>query len=253
MSEAKPLFDWIDGVPYFRGLRVERYTLRLNGRSFKIVGLNDAADLLDHDDYAKRFLDEDVAPYGLELWPAARMLAEHVLAGEDGKGRSAVELGCGLGLVSIAAALKGWQVVTTDNEPTSLRFAQHNAELNHVDIAGFETLDWHQPPPNRRFHRVFAADVLYQLVDHQPVLTCVQTLLAPNGLALIADPNRGVADRFAMLAEEHGFNVHTTMATAPSPDGKLVNGRLYELTRSVDTQRREEEATGDSWKPGGEA
>lgn len=229
MPKTEPLFEWIDGTPYFRGLRVEQQTVEIAGQSFDIVGLRDAADLLDHDDYAKRFLDEDVAPYGLELWPAARMLAEHVLEGEDGRGRSAIELGCGLGLVSIAASGSGWNVIATDNESTSLRFAGYNAHLNNANIAAFETLDWHHSPTDRQFERIFAADVLYQLMDHKPVLACVSALLAPDGVAVIADPNRGVADRFASLAEGHGFDVRTTEAKTPNAKGKTVNGRIFQL------------------------
>ncbi len=233
MPDAEPLLEWIDGTPYFRGLRVERQTVEVAGRSFDIVGLSDAADLLDHDDYAKRFLDQDVAPYGLELWPAARMLAEHVLKGEDGKGRSVIELGCGLGLVSIAASVKGWRIIATDNEPTSLRFAEHNARSNNANIAGFETLDWHRPPPGQRFDRIFAADVLYQLVDHDPVLACVKALLAPHGVALIADPNRGVADRFEALARQAGFSVQVDASAALHPKGKKVAGRIFRLQRNA--------------------
>jgi len=229
MSGPDSLFDYVDGDAYFRGLRVEQRTIEVAGHSFTIVGLEDAADLLDQDDFARRFLEDDVAPYGLELWPAARMLVEHCLRSEDGKGRSAVELGCGLGLVSIAASMKGWRTLATDNEQTSLRFAEYNARLNGADIAAFATLDWHDPPRGRKFERIFAADVLYQLADHVPVLACVRALLASNGIAFIADPNRGVVDRFASLAKAHGFRIHTATAAAPNARGKTVSGRIFEL------------------------
>ena len=157
------------------------------------------------------------------------MLAEFVLQGDDGRGRLAVELGCGLALVSIAAAMKGWRIVGTDNEQTSLRFAEYNARLNKAEIAGFETLDWHHPPTNRRFERIYAADVLYQLVDHEPLLACIRALLASSGIAFIADPNRSVADRFAPLVEAYGFDVCTTTTTAPNAKGKIVRGRIFEL------------------------
>ncbi|MGD2111393.1 MAG: methyltransferase domain-containing protein [Phycisphaerae bacterium] len=227
MSDS--LFDWIEGTPHFRGLRVERRTIDIAGRTFGIVALADAADLLDHEDYAKRFIDDDVAPYGLELWPASRMLAEAILRGEDGQGRSALELGCGLGLVSIAASVKNWRIVATDNELTSLQFAEYNARMNGAKIAAFETLDWHHPPTDVKFDRIFAADVLYQLTDHEPVLTCIKALLAPNGLALIADPNRTVADRFEELACELGFTVRTVQMLVHASAAKTLAGRVFHL------------------------
>ena len=144
-------------------------------------------------------------------------------------GPSEIEIGCGLALVSMAAARAGWRVIATDNEPTSLRFARHNAAQNNVPIAGFESLDWRHPPAGRRFDRVYAADVLYQLVDHEPVLHCLRALLAPDGLALVADPNRSVADRFAAMAESHGFVVEVISAAAPGPAGKRVEGRIFRM------------------------
>lgn len=229
MSEDNKLFIRREGAAYYRGLPVLVEPIQIAGRSFRIARVEDAADLLDEADFAKRFLEQDVAPYGLELWPSAIMLAEYLLAQRDGAGYRAIELGCGLGLVSIACAAAGWRVTATDNEATSLRFAEYNTRLNGVEVAGFETLDWRHPPTDRRFERVLAADVLYQLVDHAPILNCIKTLLAPGGRALIADPHRGVADRFSEMANEAGFAVEVIQAAAALPGGKQVTGRIYSL------------------------
>jgi SAM-dependent methyltransferase len=201
------------------------------GTTFEIAGVKDAADLLDQPDFAERFLEEDIAPYGLELWPSARMLAERILRDEPGDGRTAIELGCGLGLASIAAAIRGWRVVATDNELTSLRFAELNAAKNDAKVDGFELLDWRHPLQRRRFDRVFAADVLYQLVDHSPLLRCIEQLLAPEGVAILADPNRGVADRLPALAQEHGFAVDVQPTSAVGCGEKTVPGRVFTLRR----------------------
>lgn len=155
------------------------------------------------------------------------MLAEYILHGEEGEGRSAIELGCGLGLVLMAAAKGGWRVIATDCDPISLRFAEYNASLNRADIAAFELLDWHHPPAGRRFERVFAADVLYQLVDHAPIAQCVDQLLAGDGVALLADPNRGVADRFVSTAEDYALDVNVIPAAATNLTGRNVDGRIF--------------------------
>lgn len=228
-SQHPTLFDIRDGKPFFRNLPIQRYAVPLRGRTFFIDALADAADLLDEPDFAKRFIEDDVGPYGLELWDSSIMLAEHLLQAEATDMNSAVELGCGLGLVSIALASFGWQVTATDNEPTALAFARHNAQLNSVNSIKFETLDWHHPPKERRYDRVLAADVLYQLVDHTPLIDCLGALLAPNGVALIADPNRGIADRFETVARSSGFDVEVFDAEAARPDGKRTKGRIYHL------------------------
>ena len=229
MAVDHDLFDWKDGAPFYRGLPVERRVVTVAGQTFNLACLDDAADLLDEPDYAKRFLDEDRAPYGLELWPAAIMLAEYILQNDRSGGGQAIEIGCGLALVSMAASRAGWNVMATDNESTSLRFARYNAAQNDVRIDGYESLDWRNPAKERHFDRVFAADVLYQLVDHEPILCCLKVLLSPDGVALVADPNRGVADRFGAMAESHGFVVEVISAAATGPAGKRVEGRIFRM------------------------
>ena len=233
MTRQSPLFDWRDGVAYFRGLRAEHRVVAVAGNTFRLAALEDAADLLDEADFAKSFLEEDRAPYGLELWPAAIMLAEYVLLNGQDAGRQAIELGCGVALVSIAAARTGWRVIATDHEPTALRFAEYNASLNNAGIEAYELLDWHHPPKGRRFERILATDVLYQLVDHRPILQCLEKLLLPGGEALVADPNRGVADRFPSMAKSHGFEVTVRPAAAPGPTGRPVAGRIFRLRRAT--------------------
>ena len=53
------------------------------------------------------------APYWAELWPCARSLAAH-LATLDLAGVRVLELGCGLALPSLVAALRGAEVVASD-------------------------------------------------------------------------------------------------------------------------------------------
>ncbi len=230
--QENSLLDWVDGKPYFRTIPVRCESVKIRGRAFQIARLEDAAELLDQPDFAKRFVDEDVAPYGMELWPAALMLAEY-LSREDGEdNRNAIEIGCGLGLVSIVATCGGWRVTATDNEPTSLRFTAYNASMNEVHLHAVEPLDWHHPPSDRRYGRVLGADLLYQVVDHAPVLRCIDTLLADDGVALIADPNRGVADRFETSSREHGFDTTVIPTSVELPEGRRTYGRIFRLTWS---------------------
>lgn len=234
LPDVANLFTMKNGKRFFRGLEAEQRAIQIGVQRIEIVRLRDAADLLDEPDFAKQFVENDRAPYGLELWPSASMLARHIEESPPGAGRSALDLGCGLGLVSIVAAIRGWQVVAADNEPTTLRFARFNAELNKVSIAAFELSDWHSPNPQQRFDRIFAADVLYQRVDQKPILGCIKALLAPNGEAVIADPNRGVADQFKHLAESEGFDVNVKTIAANPTAGNKPGGRMFFIRPQLD-------------------
>jgi len=232
-KESDELFDWVDGHAYFCRQRVEFREIVLGDHTFNVAALVDAAGLLDDDEFAKPFLEEDRAPYGLELWPAALMLSDYILQGEPGAGRSALDLGCGVGLVAMAAARRGWQVTGVDHDPSALRFAQRNARKNGETQLLFDRFDWKTPFFGQRFDRVFAADVLYQRIDHLPILKCIESLLADGGLAFLADPNRKVADSFPARSRERGFEVTEIKTSATLPSGAAIAGRLYTLSRAA--------------------
>ena len=59
------------------------------------------------------FENEEFLPYWAELWSSGVALA-HDVAGRSLRGASVLELGCGLALPSIAAALAGGRVLATD-------------------------------------------------------------------------------------------------------------------------------------------
>ncbi len=232
MPETQPaarFLEWRAGVPYFHGVRVEHRRTIVAGRELTLAVLTDAAALIDLPHLEQQFLQTDRLPYGLELWPSSQILAERLLTGEPGAGREALEIGCGLGLVAIAATLAGWRVRATDVDAMALDFARMNAALNGVEVAEWGELDWADPPAGRRFERILAADVLYEAPQHAPILACLRRLLAPGGAALISDPNRGSADRFADLAREAGFEARTLPGEAENHLGRLTKGRVFEL------------------------
>ena len=76
--------------------------------------------------------DED--PHWADLWQGSVALAEEVLANpETVRGKRVVDLGTGLGLAGIAAALAGAkEVVLTDREPRALYCALCAAEANGI-------------------------------------------------------------------------------------------------------------------------
>ncbi len=232
MIPEPPELTQINGAWHYRGLKLETRRVEIAGSVYNIAALKDAADLLDEPDFAKEFIEHDRAPYGMELWPAAIMLAQFILTHDPGEGREALELGAGLGLVGLAATHAGWHVRVSDHESTSLQFAAYNARLNDVPISDYTLLDWHTPPPQPQYPRIFAADVLYQLVDHAPILKCLHALLENGGTAIISDPCRGVADGFEMLAQQSDFSIKTQKSQALNQQGETVCGRIFILTKS---------------------
>ena len=131
----------------------------LHGRDLRVLRPRDAESLLDEE----AFEHEEFLPYWAELWPSARALAA-AISGRALRGARTLELGCGLGLPSIAAALAGGRVLATDWSPEAVELTRTNAERNGASL---ETLvcSWTEPAPlleRAPWDLVLASDVLYE-------------------------------------------------------------------------------------------
>jgi predicted nicotinamide N-methyase len=146
-----------------------------------------------------RFEVEEFMPYWAELWVSGVRLAAAVAARDVG-GLRVLELGCGLGVPSVAAALGGATVLAVDWAQEALDVTRQNAERNGVSV---ETLlaDWSKPEPllaRAPFDLVLCADVLYETRNVDALLELLPKL-APE--VLLAEPGRSTAGRFFVQAE----------------------------------------------------
>lgn len=176
----------------------ESYDLRdrtatIGGRELSLTQVRDLDELLEKIDVLD---DDERMPYWAELWPSALALAEMLLTDRIAAGKDCVEIGCGLGLVGLAASLSGARVTLTDYDQDALRLAELNLRQNGITDATFVLMDWRTPSLGRSFDVVLAADVLYERRSLEPVMGAVQALLSPVGTAWIAEPYREVAREF---------------------------------------------------------
>ena len=165
-----------------------------------------AEELISEDDFA----GDERLPYWADLWPAARVLAAEVAA-EAGRGAALLELGCGLGLVTVAAMRAGYAVLATDYYADALRFTRANAWLAVGREPETRLVDWRALPADLgTFRRVLAADVLYERAYGALVAQVLSRTLARRGVATVADPGRVAAGDFLRACAEHGLEVRGT-------------------------------------------
>lgn len=203
-----------------------------------VVGVGDRELSLLHPPNAEALLSEEafereeLLPYWAELWPSGLALAREV-ASRPLAGARVLELGCGLGLPSLAAALAGADVLATDWAPDAIALLDRNAERNGIRLET-ATVSWTAPAPlvdRGPWDLVVAADVLYErrkavlLLDLLPRLVAraqapthrapSNTLLQgtgsrPAGEILLAEPGRPPAAAFLAAARER-WRVTTTL------------------------------------------
>lgn len=198
-SSAQALEEQLD-----RRFRMVNTPVDLDRREVNILHPANADDLISEED----FIRDERLPYWADLWPSAKMLARSII-GERGTDRRLLELGCGSGLVSVAAAVAGYDVLASDYYSDALLFTRLNVERN-VKEGRIRTreIDWRDLPKGLgRFDRVVAADVLYEPAHGELVARAISKTLADDGFATVADPGRISRQAFLERAGELGLEV----------------------------------------------
>ena len=164
----------------------------LDARTYSILKPANSDDLIREEDFVK----DERLPYWADVWPSSIILAGKLLE-LDGEGKTALELGCGVGLSTLAATSAGFDVLSTDYYEDALDVTRANVFRNLGTIARTRLVDWrHLPTDLGTFDLIFASDVLYEKEYAELLPGLLRGLLAPAGIALIADPGRVAAPVF---------------------------------------------------------
>lgn len=214
-------------------------TVTLHDWPVELLRPRNSDDLISEADFVR----DDRLPYWADLWPSSRILADYLLQTErapdhgpalarhqsqsggmhprPARPPSLLELGCGLGLVTMAAMRAGYEVLATDYYEDALRFTRANAaralgrepETRHIDWRDF-------PVDLPGFDRIVAADVLYEKTYPPLLSAAIARVLAPGGEAIIADPGRIAAPDFLTGLAADGLEV-VSKVTLPFDEGEI--------------------------------
>jgi predicted nicotinamide N-methyase len=164
----------------------------LPGRELALLAPRDGDALLSQEAFER----EEFLPYWAELWPSAPALAR-AIARRPLTGRRVIELGCGLGLPALAAALAGGRVLATDWSEDAVAITARNAERNGVEL-DTAVFRWDAPPEQLGppWPLVLGSDLLYEARNVPALLDLLPRLTAVGGEVWLADPGRAPAARF---------------------------------------------------------
>lgn len=192
-----------------RGYDTTEVQLAFRHQHVRITKISDLDVLLEDIDPVT-FAEDERLPYWAELWPSSVALAQHVVQRLEVAGRRVLELGCGLGLVGVVAALRGGHVLCTDYEADALAFARYNAYRNACRRMRFRLVDWRRPALRRRYDYILASDVIYEARNFGPLVAVLRRYLSRGGAAVFSEPGRVNAIPFFALLRQYGFTYQQT-------------------------------------------
>lgn len=180
--------------------------IAIGDRNLNVEAVVDQDALIDT---VKTQHDLDHFPYGWMLWPSAIGLSTYILDNAYRfAGKRVLELGCGVGMAGVAAALSGGIVTQTDYLDGALELSSRNANINGVTTTTFLG-DWRDFPAALvdSSDIVIGTDILYERSMH-PYLKVLLPMFTKRGVpVLIADPIRPQALDALGLWEHDLFHI----------------------------------------------
>ncbi|WP_342248712.1 bifunctional 2-polyprenyl-6-hydroxyphenol methylase/3-demethylubiquinol 3-O-methyltransferase UbiG [Sphingomonas sp. OTU376] len=117
-------------------------------------------------------------------------------------GKTAIDVGCGAGLLVEPLARLGARMTGIDAAPENIGAARAHAAATGLDIeyiaGGIENL------PGRTFDLVTSMEVIEHVTDPAAFVGALAGALAEGGLMVLSTPNRTLASRIAMITLAEG-------------------------------------------------
>jgi ETFB lysine methyltransferase len=190
----------------FPASKTEERLVPLGDRPARLLVVKNPNGLLDGDIPGGRL------PYWAELWPSALALSEHLLQ-MPFRGERVLELGCGMGLTTLAIARAGGRPLAIDYDPDALRFAKENLSRDG-GRGDFCRMDWGALALGAAFPYIVAADILYERGELPKIGALLKQYLARGGVCVVAEPGREVGRLFFQNLTRYGLMVARTIPTA---------------------------------------
>lgn len=142
-------------------------------------------------------------PLWAKIWEATAVLTSHLNSLPVSSGRRMLEIGAGMGVAGLSAALMGHPVTITEYNEDALNFARANARLNGIDPDRIIKLDWHHPALTGRFDWIIGSEVVFKETDFPALMGLFNRYLAPGGRILLAEGMRKTSLKFLKEIEDH--------------------------------------------------
>jgi predicted nicotinamide N-methyase len=198
----------------------------INGTLLKLYTPASIDRFINPDDVVHNF------PLWAKIWEASAVLAGYLGSLPPDPLKSMLEIGCGLGMVGIAAAKAGHRITMTELNPDALNFTRANALLNDCPQVTVTRLDWNTPQLESRFDLIVGSETVYKSEDIDGLATLFERYLNPGGAILLAEGVRRTGVEF-WERMRHRYDVQARRQTLRSEQGQQ-HMVLFRLQRKAD-------------------
>ncbi|PJI89212.1 bifunctional 2-polyprenyl-6-hydroxyphenol methylase/3-demethylubiquinol 3-O-methyltransferase UbiG [Sphingomonas koreensis] len=121
-------------------------------------------------------------------------------------GKTALDVGCGAGLLCEPLARLGAQVTGVDAAPENIGAARAHAQASGLTI-DYRAGEFENEVKGRTFDLVTSMEVIEHVSDPAAFVAGLAAALAPGGLMILSTPNRTPLSRLAMITVGEGLGM----------------------------------------------
>lgn len=188
-------------------LRVRYQTIEFGDTDIHVRTLRDLQQYQDNNSIAES-LGISSANWSLfgVVWPSSLVLA-HFLIDFALEGKRILEVGCGIGLVSLVLNHLLADITATDYHPEAESFLRRNVILNNGRDIPFVRADW--TDVNNRlgeFDLIVGSDLLYEAGHAELLSTFIEQHSKPHCEVVLVDPGRANDAKFSKKMIALGYS-----------------------------------------------
>jgi len=213
-------------------IRVRYQTIEFDKTDIHLRTLRDKQQYFDKNNLAKNLgISSATWPIFGVVWPSSIVLANYMLE-YDFANKRILEIGCGIGLVSLLLNNKHADISATDIHPEAGDFLIQNTQLNKGEVIPFERASWNEHDTDLgEFDLVIGSDLLYEKESINSLASFIDSHTKIDSNVVIVDPGRGNHAAFSKRMVTLGYTHHQEKPGDTSYLEKPYNGQVLQYKR----------------------
>ncbi len=207
-------------------------TIEFDKTDIHLRTLRDKQQYFDKDNIAENLgISSATWPLFGVVWPSSIVLANYML-NYDFANKRILEIGCGIGLVSLLLNNKHADISATDMHPEAEDYLVENTNLNNGRVIPFERATWNELDTKLgKFDLVIGSDLLYEKENVNYLADFIDNHTKSNSNVVIVDPGRGNHASFIKKMVNLGYSHNQSKTKDTSYLEKPYSGQILEYKR----------------------
>lgn len=210
MSDCTPVFSPESNLEELLEIAESKYqtkfeTLKIGANKLEILQFRDMEKYIEELDSRTGINESIELPFWAKIWPTSILLSYYLERLKIPPETHILEIGGGIGICGLFAAMQGYNVTISDVNQDALLFAQINILKNNLEKrAQTQKIDFTRDRTNRKYKFIIGSEALYREETYRPLIKFFwnHIELEPDSEIILANHYQIRAKKFFKFARQ---------------------------------------------------